>query len=244
MSSPGTSFTENERRTAAQGPIDVRQLLTAEERTAIIECMNEGLYSRSLPFSFLSMVITRALVSRGVLSAHPKLGWIPKVTFAGFFGFLVGKISSVQMCQKRLKIPENLLGRIGQGEVIGPSSQEGAQTEFNNPGVQSFDNMFGPAETSSHRFSQSSDYGFAASQESNVNTGKADDFRAPDPPYVEDEPRKKPVFYDELRLKNRENYEVTLSQKADTMLRAAPEKEPEKLNKAAKKNIYGDVWEE
>jgi len=35
----------------------------------------------------------------------------------------------------------------------------------------------------------------------------------------EDVPKKKPVLYEELRSKNRENYEVTLTQKAETLLK-------------------------
>lgn len=47
----------------------------------------------------------------------------------------------------------------------------------------------------------------------------------------EGEPRRKGTLYENLRLKNRENYEVTLNQKADTLLKASPEKEPGRYNK-------------
>lgn len=55
-------------------------------------------------------------------------------------------------------------------------------------------------------------------------------------PYLDDDlPKRKPVLYEELRSKNRENYEVTLTQKADTLLKpdseaAPPKKDGEKLN--------------
>lgn len=42
-----------------------------------------------------------------------------------------------------------------------------------------------------------------------------------------EEPKKKSILYENLRLKNRENYEVMLNQKADTMIKAS-EKEPER----------------
>lgn len=32
-------------------------------------------------------------------------------------------------------------------------------------------------------------------------------------------PKKRPVLYEELRNKNRENYEVTLTQKAETLMK-------------------------
>eukprot|EP00064_Thunnus_orientalis_P014813 superscaffoldBa00002635_g14860 len=60
----------------------------------------------------------------------------------------------------------------------------------------------------------------------------------------EEEPRRKPILYEDLRLKNRENYEVTLTQKAETLLKPSPEKGSERPIKEAKKNIYGDTWEE
>lgn len=47
----------------------------------------------------------------------------------------------------------------------------------------------------------------------------------------EEEPRKKGILYEDLRLKNRENYEVTLTQKAETMLKTSQDKEPRKPKK-------------
>ena len=53
--------------------------------------------------------------------------------------------------------------------------------------------------------------------------------------YVEEEePRKKAILYEDLRLKNRENYEVTLTQKAETLLKPSPEKEPNRPKKESK----------
>ncbi len=53
--------------------------------------------------------------------------------------------------------------------------------------------------------------------------------------YVEEEePRRKAILYEDLRLKNRENYEVTLTQKAETLLKTAPEKEPKRPQKESK----------
>uniref|UniRef100_A0A3Q3EFR9 OCIA domain-containing protein 1 n=1 Tax=Labrus bergylta TaxID=56723 RepID=A0A3Q3EFR9_9LABR len=62
--------------------------------------------------------------------------------------------------------------------------------------------------------------------------------------YVEEEePRRKANLYEDLRLKNRENYEVTLTQKAETLLQTSPANEPKRPKKESK-NIYGDTWEE
>lgn len=47
----------------------------------------------------------------------------------------------------------------------------------------------------------------------------------------EEEPRRKAILYEDLRLKNRENYEVTLTQKAETLVKSSPEKEPKRPKK-------------
>lgn len=46
-----------------------------------------------------------------------------------------------------------------------------------------------------------------------------------------EEPRKKGILYEDLRLKNRENYEVTLTQKAEFMLKTSQDKEPRRPKK-------------
>ena len=50
----------------------------------------------------------------------------------------------------------------------------------------------------------------------------------------EDEPRRKTILYEDLRLKNRENYEVALTQKAETLLKSTPERERERPQKEGK----------
>uniref|UniRef100_A0A672F225 OCIA domain-containing protein 1 n=1 Tax=Salarias fasciatus TaxID=181472 RepID=A0A672F225_SALFA len=184
MSSPGTGFPENQQSAAAQVNT-VGHIPTEEERRVFKECNQE-----TVPFSVVSMAITQALVSRGTLSASPRFGSQPKVAFAGFCGYLTGKLSYKKTCQEKFKRLEN--------------SPLGPQSELNDPDVQSFDS------------------------------------RNAEP----HEPSRKPILCEDLRLKNRENYEVTLSQTADSMLQAPAEKEPERPKKTVKKNIYGDAWED
>ncbi|KAI7800268.1 OCIA domain-containing protein 1 [Triplophysa rosa] len=63
------------------------------------------------------------------------------------------------------------------------------------------------------------------------------------PPYPdEDVPKKKPVLYEDLRSKNRENYEVTITQKAETLLK--PQAEVASPKREVKKTKYGDAWDE
>ncbi|XP_029950949.1 OCIA domain-containing protein 1 [Salarias fasciatus] len=247
MSSPGTGFSENQQSTAAQEPLSVGYIPTEEEKRVFKECNQESFFYRSVPFSVVSMAVTQALVARGTLSASPRFGSLPKVAFAGFCGYLAGKLSYMKTCQEKFKRLENSpLGEVLRQRTGPPAHySRGPQSELNDPDVQSFDSMFQPAETPSPMSSHSRDYGYSPSQESPMQLGKGDDFSAPVQSYTEEEePRRKPILYEDLRLKNRENYEVTLSQKADTMLRAPAEKEPERPKKAVKKNIYGDAWED
>lgn len=212
---------------------------TEEERRVFKECNQESFWYRSVPFSVVSMALTQALVARGTLSASPRFGSLPKVVFAGFCGYLAGKMSYMKTCQEKFKRLENsplgeaLRQRTGQP----PQYSKGVQSELSDPDTQSFETMFQPAEAPSQR-----NY----TTESPIQMGRSDDFNAPASAetYVEEEePRKKAILYEDLRLKNRENYEVTLTQKAETLLKPSPEKEPKRPKKETK-NIYGDTWDE
>ncbi|KAI4833044.1 hypothetical protein KUCAC02_015977 [Chaenocephalus aceratus] len=101
--------------------------------------------------------------------------------------------------------------------------------------------MFQAAEAPSHApVAQGYDY----NSESPVLMDKADDFSTPGSNIEDEEPRKKAISYEVLRYKNRENFEVTLNHKSETLLKPSPDREPGRPRKDVKKNIYGDSWEE
>ncbi|XP_035515540.1 OCIA domain-containing protein 1-like [Morone saxatilis] len=240
MSSTTTGFTEDRQQTAARPLVGTEYIPTEEEKRVFGECNTESFWYRSVPFSVAGMAVTQALVSRGTLSASPRFGSLPKVIFAGFCGYLVGKMSYMKTCQEKFKRLENspLGDALRQRTGMPPQISKGAQSEMSDPDTQSFDTMFQSAEAPHQR---------TYSSESPVQMGKSNDFGAPDTTvesYVDDEePRRKAILYEDLRLKNRENYEVTLTQKAETMLKASPEKEPNRSKKETK-NAYGDTWDE
>lgn len=224
----------------------VDYILTEDEKRVFAECNRESFMYRSLPFSVVGMAITRALLSKGIITGSPRFGSLPKVAFAGFCGYLAGKMSYVKTCQEKFKMLENSpLGEaLRQQRGLQPQHSKGPPSELSDPNTQSFETMFQPAEGQSMQ-SQPRDYGYGYNQEPPMQTKRADDFNTQAPSYMEeDEPRKKPILYEDLRLKNRENYEVTLTQKAETLLKSPPEREPERPRKEVKKNIYGDTWEE
>ncbi|XP_067434949.1 OCIA domain-containing protein 1-like [Thunnus thynnus] len=247
MSSTTTGFNEEQQRRGAQGPVGMDYIPTEEERRVFKECNHESFWYRSVPFSVVSMAITQALVARGTLSASPRFGSLPKLAFAGFCGYLAGKMSYMKTCQEKFKRLENSpLGEaLRQRTGLPPQYSRGPQSEMSDPNSLSFDPMFQPAESPGQTPTQTRDYGYGYNPEPPAQMKKPDDFSAQVQSYMEEEePRRKPILYEDLRLKNRENYEVTLTQKAETLLKPSPEKGSERPIKEAKKNIYGDTWEE
>lgn len=219
---------------------------TEEEMRVFRECSHESFWYRSMPFSVVSMAVTQALIARGTLTASPRYGSLPKVAFAGFCGYLAGKMSYMKTCAEKFKSLEN--SRFGdtvrQKAGLPPQQPWGPQSQLSGPDTQSFDTVFQSAEAPSQMPTHSRDYGYGYNPEPPMQMERPDDFSLPVQPYVEEEePRRKSTLYEDLRLKNRENYEVTLAQKAETHLKTPPE-EQERPKKAVKKNIYGDTWEE
>ncbi|XP_034059264.1 OCIA domain-containing protein 1-like [Gymnodraco acuticeps] len=239
MSSTTAGYTQEGTQKVAQEPMGISYIPTTEEKRVFKECAQESFWYRSVPFSVLSMGFTQALVFKGALTPHPKFGSIPKVVFAGVCAYFAGKMSYMSTCQEKFKSLEN--SPLGEAlrKGLRPQVSKGPQSEMSDPDTQSFDTMFQATEAPSHApVAQGYDY----NSESPVLMDKADDFSAPGS-YIEDEePRKKPILYEDLRGKNRENFEVTLTHKA--LHKPSPDREPGRPRKDMKKNIYGDSWEE
>ncbi|XP_063192800.1 OCIA domain-containing protein 2 [Chroicocephalus ridibundus] len=67
------------------------------------ECKKESFWYRALPLSLGSMLVTQGLVSKGIFSASPRFGALPKMAIAGVLGFAIGKMSYVGECQKKFQ---------------------------------------------------------------------------------------------------------------------------------------------
>uniref|UniRef100_A0A8C8E8F0 OCIA domain containing 2 n=2 Tax=Otus sunia TaxID=257818 RepID=A0A8C8E8F0_9STRI len=67
------------------------------------ECKKESFWYRALPLSLGSMLVTQGLVSKGIFSANPRFGALPKMAIAGVLGFAIGKISYMGECQKKFQ---------------------------------------------------------------------------------------------------------------------------------------------
>jgi len=269
MSQATSGYPDPQQHGGVQSPVGAGYIPNDDEKRVFRECNSESFWYRSLPFSAVAMAGTQVLVSRGVLSPSPRFGSLPKVAFAGMMAYMGGKMSYMKTCQEKFKRLENSpLGtalRQGQLRNISPDM---SQSEFGDPnqpggGQPSYEPPLQPAAPAYHpppdSYSNSGDYSYNSSQQQSsyepapfsssfsesAPTGVVDDNVPQAAPFLEDEdmPKRKPVLYEDLRSKNRENYEVTLTQKADSMLKpqASSSSAP---SRDVKKNKYGDAWDE
>ncbi|NP_001039167.1 OCIA domain-containing protein 1 [Xenopus tropicalis] len=233
-------------------PPGVGYIPTDDERRVFRECNEESFWYRSLPISAVSMIVTQGLISRGILTTSSRFGSLPKVAFAGLCGYLAGKVSYMKTCQEKFKRLENSpLGEaLRQGYRNIPTQYPSGTSEFSdvNPKTASpadgfASNVVEPPSSvySSHHNSTSDTVPFSTSLGESSPSGISDNI-APEPAaLLEDTPKRKPMTYDELRSRNRETYEMAVTQRADAPVRSS-------LDRAARKDVktnkYGDVWEE
>lgn len=206
----------------------------------------------ALPFSTAAMTMTQLLLSRGVLTPSLRFGSLPKVAFAGLIGYIGGKISYTKICQEKFKNLENSpLGEaLRQGQRHLPQQfVPQNQTEFSDPNqpgayIPAFQSPIEPrAPSDSESYSNDFSYSGSARPESepgsfnsSATTAARDDRNQQE--YLDETLQKKQVLYEDLRSKNRENYEVTMTQRADTLVKAPTEMAAAK--NYVKKNQYGD----
>ncbi|KAG7264648.1 hypothetical protein CRUP_032055 [Coryphaenoides rupestris] len=218
-----TGFPEEPRPPEAKGPMGMTYVPTDAETAVFKECNFESFWYR----------------------------------FAGFFGYLAGKMSYMSTCQEKFKRLDNSpLGDALRKRTGLPSLSQSPKTELSDPDTQSFSQIFQPVESNSQSQMPSStgEQGYGYSAESSMQMERVENYNppAPEPPvqsYVGDEeepPRKPNILYEDLRSKNRENYEVTLTQKAEGAFTTPTVRERERSapQKAVKKNIYGDSWDD
>lgn len=228
---------------------------TEDEKRVFSECNQESFMYRSLPFSVVAVSLTQVLVSRGILTPSPRFGSLPKLAFAGLIGYVGGKISYAKICQEKFKNLENSpLGEaLRQGRQLPQQFAPQSQSEMGDPGQAAFDPTPQPVMEPASDFSYSSNSSFSDSSSSTYQPSPfsdsapmaaSDDAINPqEASYLDDDaPKRKQILYENLRSKNRENYEVMMTQKADTLLQ--PPGDAGAPQRDVKKNKYGDAWDE
>ncbi|XP_028818166.1 OCIA domain-containing protein 1 [Denticeps clupeoides] len=263
QASSGFSGPRQEQRRDAQAPLSSGYIPTEDEKRVFRECNQESFWYRSLPFSALAVAVTQVLISRGVLTGSPRFGSLPKVAFAGLMGYMGGKMSYMKVCQEKFKNLENsplgeALRHAQRQQAPGPNQSEFWDPNQADPNQATFESSFQPAtnyqppadsysyssdDYSNPSFSSFESAPFSSSFSESAPSGMREDAIPQAPTFQEeDTPKKKAILYEELRSKNRENYEVTLTQKAETLLK--PQSETSAPKKEVKQNQYGDAWEE
>ncbi|XP_059368924.1 OCIA domain-containing protein 1 [Carassius carassius] len=244
---------------SSKGAFNATYIPNEEERRVFRECNSESLWYRSLPFSAIAVAATQVMVSRGILTPSPRFGSLPKVAFAGMFGYITGKMSYMRVCEEKFRKLENSpLGEALRQRPLHHMPSELNQSDFEGPNPSESQQSVPESEVSSLPESDSSytsDYTYSRPSQSYDPTPFSSGFSdsgpvnirddiSPQAPLYPDEdvPKKKPVLYEELRSKNRENYEVTLTQKAETQMK--PQTVAPVPRKEVKKNKYGDAWDE
>ncbi|XP_068134653.1 OCIA domain-containing protein 1 [Hyperolius riggenbachi] len=252
MGSPQANYSDQ----LQQGPQN-KFIFSEEEARVLRECRTESFWSRSVPLSVGAMFATRALISRGYLTTSPKYGSIPKIVFAGFFGYMIGKASYINTCKEKLMALEGsrlaeLLREEKNSKVPGfrPPPSKPIYPEQGASASLPPDRSSAPPEPQPRSSGYSTQYDnsaaevpFSSTMSESATTGITDNLARE--PELQDQERAKPlppppppVTYEELRRKNRGVYDVLAPQ---TPERPAPPRAP---TKEAKKNKYGDAWED
>ncbi|KAJ9580647.1 hypothetical protein L9F63_024182, partial [Diploptera punctata] len=225
---------------------------TNEEMRVLRECNRNSFFQRCIPFSTILGIGTYYAVQSGYLKSHPRWGATVKVTVAAVIGFFLGKMSYQSKCAEMIMaLPNSPLG-----EMLRQRKRGGFQEAITmDPGLSL--PPFGDVDSYSdvgphHEIDMDRPY----------HEG-LDDSQRPtlDSPLFEEETlpagtQPKSATYEELRRKNREEYEqkktrqfrgVTGPDDIPTSIRPkeptpdASPNPPPTWNR--EKNQYGDVWE-
>lgn len=221
------------------GPLRMDYTPTEEERRVFRECNQESFWYSSLPISVVSMAVTQLLISRGALSASGRFGSLPKLAFAGFCGYVGGKMSYMKKCIEKFKNLENSpLGealRQQQRHQHQKFTQD--QSELSDPNKADFEPAFQLEDQKDQSFSYDRDFTYSdpVMTSSTQNTASSNN-----PSHIEEDVQDRRVLYGDLRSKHRENYEVTMTKKSEMLLKPSERSSVTR----GKKNIYGDNWEE
>lgn len=187
-----------------------------EELAVLKECDMEAMIQRSIPLGTGFGVATWAAIQRGFLSASPKFGAGPKVLAAVITGYFLGKLSYQQQCaEKIMRLPNSRLA-----EALRKRKKGEFFENFSSDGGMSLAPFSSPAEVYTDEQMKSSNH---SSLDLDVdrpsNFGLDDTFRpsldSPEKNFNDNlplEPPKNSVTYEELRRKNRDDYDRRLQQ--------------------------------
>ncbi|XP_044271777.1 OCIA domain-containing protein 1 [Tribolium madens] len=213
-----------------------------EEVRVIKECNRESFYQRCLPLGAILGVSTYYGVKTGYLRGNPRFGAFPKVTVSVIVGYFLGKFSYQSKCaEKLMQLPNSQIGEMLRRRRQG-TFQESLEPGF-GPGMS-----LGPFSG----ISSSDTYTDLGPGSLDLDTTRPqydglDDAQRPsidNPIYEEEMPpvQKHVTTYDELRKKNREEYQEKRTLSYREPAKSPPVSSPTPPD-VSNKNKYGDVWE-
>jgi len=176
-----------------------------EELRAIGECEVEAFYARCVPFGFTLGMAAFIGVKKGILKPNSRFGAFPKVAAGVVFGYIAGRFSYQSVCREKLmKLPNSQFAQMllrAKGKTPGDNSgfrDAGIATALSLAPFQSVTDVFEQPDALNLDTNRPN-YGdeFTPTMEGTNNLD--DELDIPPPKQV--------VTYDELRKKNREDYE-------------------------------------
>lgn len=238
--------------------------LSQDEIRLLRECNKESFYYRCLPFAIAGIAATFLGVKQGYLKAHPKWGPAGKMTGAAFVGWFVGKFSYRSICEEKfLKLENSAVGdavRKRRGYVSETFESEKSQ-KFPDEDLSLRDNYTSFGKDSDFHSSSGS---LNLDVDKNVTYSGLDDRERPSTDREslnfdsKDEPIRKFTTYEELRRRNREEYERQHNhpqQKSEpsqstgvlpkqwNQLNEPPKRFASSQYEGGSKNAYGDTWD-
>ena len=149
-------------------------------------------------------------------------------------GYFAGKLSYMKTCQEKFKNLENspLVEALqsGQAQRSSPTGHYSQRSKYdsNVSGHSSFGTSPAADNLEKEMLPHYEPIPFSASLNESTPTGITDHIAQGPDPNTEESPKRKNITYEELRNKNRESYEVTLTHKTDPSVRPMQERMPKK----------------
>nr|XP_014093629.1 OCIA domain-containing protein 1 isoform X2 [Bactrocera oleae]XP_014093630.1 OCIA domain-containing protein 1 isoform X2 [Bactrocera oleae] len=236
---------------------------SADEIRVLRECNSESFLQRSLPLGTALGLGAYLAVKNGYLQPNFKYGAVPKVVVGVIVGYFIGKFSYQQKCaEKLMRLPNSKLG-----ELLSQRQRDGSVISRLNPDqgigiglTLSPFNSTGISDERIQEFPRSSALNLDLENRPSI-TGLDDIYRPSldNTPFYETEfptEAKQGTSYEELRKKNREEYE---KKQQNTFSRPLPANasvvirgnesikttfgaDSNITSKSGHKNKYGDTW--
>ncbi|XP_071446634.1 OCIA domain-containing protein 1 [Hetaerina americana] len=244
-------------------PLDSSYRFSEDELRVLRECNRESFYLRSLPLSCLLGLGAFYGVNAGFLKKNPRWGPTPKIAIGVVIGYFMGKISYQERCaEKIMQLPNSKLAEyLRQKKLRGRSGYESMDTPnlggamvatpFGNDPQFSYTNT-GPVDALQLDLDRPLQEGLDDLGRPSVDSLGASSFDDDEPiGGTATNPPTQTVTYEELRRRNREEYEQKRrpyraspsTEESPIVLRQRGPPSESTSSGSTVKNQYGDIVE-